>query len=100
LSYWPYKIIGLIGLRAMGEKVNTTRQIRPGRVNKFLAAELYPVDLRSRLSGVSNCLANLYIFLAIKSFPTFQNVFTPHGAYWFYASVGRGLARLVLRSCG
>jgi len=47
------------------------------------------VDLRSRLSGVSNCLANLYIFLTIKSFPTVQMLFTPHGAYWFYASVGR-----------
>ena len=35
-----------------------------------LLAELYPVDIRATLSGFSNCMVNLYIFLTIKTFPS------------------------------
>jgi len=51
-------------------------------------AELFPVDLRGRLSGVSNCMANIYIFVVIKSFPAVKESFGGSGAYWMYSCFG------------
>jgi len=51
-------------------------------------SELYPVDVRGHLSGLSNCIAQLYISLVIKTFPSVQSNFTPAGGYWFYGGVG------------
>ncbi|XP_023324721.1 facilitated trehalose transporter Tret1 [Eurytemora carolleeae] len=51
-------------------------------------SELFPVDLRSWMSGISGCISHLYVFLTIKTFPSVQYTFSPHGAYWFYACIG------------
>ena len=36
----------------------------------YFLAELFPVDVRVLMSGVSNCIANLYIFTVVKTFPS------------------------------
>jgi len=51
-------------------------------------AELFPVDLRGVLSGISQTIANLYIFLVLKTFPAVQEGLTIPGSYWFFAGVG------------
>ena len=50
------------------------------------AAELFPLDARSELTGIANCFGNLSIFLVVKSFPRLSN-WLGNQVYWLYASV-------------
>ena len=45
--------------------------------------------MRAELIGLSNCFANLSIFLVVKTYPSIssENALGLNGAYWFYASV-------------
>lgn len=67
--------------------VAVSYQLGLGPICWSYAAELYPVDIRAALSGFSNCMVNLYIFLTIKTFPTMQSSLTPWGCYWFYSCI-------------
>ena len=50
------------------------------------AAELFPLDARAELTGISNCFGNLSIFLVVKTFPTLFGLLG-NQVYWLYASV-------------
>ena len=47
------------------------------------------MDVRSELTGLTNCFGNLSIFLVVKTFPSLSHpgVLDLSGAYWFYSSV-------------
>jgi len=63
-------------------------QLGLGPIGWAYMSELYPVDMRSVLSGFSSMLTNLYIFLVVKTFPTLkESELQPWGTYWLYASV-------------
>jgi len=72
--------------------VAVSYQLGLGPICWSYAAELYPVDIRAALSGFSNCMVNLYIFLTIKTFPSMQSGLTPYGTYWFYSGIAVGAA--------
>ena len=40
-------------------------------------AELFPLDVRSVMSGLSNCIANIYIFTVVKTFPALASKSVP-----------------------
>ena len=42
----------------------------PAIKNALLSAELFPLDARAELTGLSNCFGNLSIFLVVKTFPS------------------------------
>ena len=50
------------------------------------AAELFPLDARAELTGISNCFGNLSIFLVVKTFPKLFGLLG-NQVYWLYASV-------------
>ena len=45
-------------------------------------AELFPLDVRPFMSGLTNCVSNLYIFMAIKTFPELARALTLAGVFW------------------
>ena len=51
-------------------------------------AELFPIDARSELTGLTNCFGNCSMFLVVKTFPKLRQSLGLGGAYWFYACVG------------
>jgi hypothetical protein len=71
---------------------NNKAKCRPcefvGKKHRFLA-ELFPIDARAELVGLSNCFGNLSIFLVVKTFPNLSHpdVLGLDGTYWLYASV-------------
>ena len=39
------------------------------------------------MSGFTNMVGSLYIFVVVKTYPAMAAAMTTAGAYWFYASV-------------
>ncbi len=59
-----------------------------GSIPFLYSAEFFPTEMRSILSGVTAGLANLEMFLVVKTFPSMSVVMGGnHGAYWLYAGV-------------
>ncbi len=47
------------------------------------SAELFPLDVRSFMSGVSNCASSLFIFTVVKTYPALADALTMAGAFWY-----------------
>jgi facilitated trehalose transporter len=58
-----------------------------GSIPFLYSAEFFPTEMRSILSGVTAGLANLEMFLVVKTFPTMNDMMGSHGTYWLYAGV-------------
>ena len=72
--------------------VAVSYQLGLGPIGWAYIGELYPVDIRSVLSGFSSMLVNIFIFIVIKTFPTLkESALQPWGTYWLYSSMAVGL---------
>lgn len=59
-----------------------------GSVPFLYSAEFFPSEMRSILSGITIGLANLEMFLVVKTFPTMMSsTMGGHGTFWLYAGV-------------
>jgi len=58
-----------------------------GSIPFLYSAEFFPTEMRSVLSGVTAGLANLEMFLVVKTFPAMNDMMGSHGSYWVYAGV-------------
>ena len=60
-----------------------------GSVPFLYSAEFFPSEMRSILSGLTISLANLEMFLVVKTFPAMMNstAMGGHGTFWLYAGV-------------
>ena len=51
-------------------------------------SELFPIDVRAFMAGVTNCTASLNIFLVLKTFPALVKAMNGlAGVYWLYSGV-------------
>ena len=48
--------------------------------------ELVPPEYKV-LSGIITFLATVFLFIVANLFPLFLEILSPHGTYWFFASV-------------
>ncbi|XP_059095673.1 facilitated trehalose transporter Tret1-2 homolog isoform X2 [Tigriopus californicus] len=85
-------VLPLIGVMS----VALAYHIGLGPIPWSYTAELFPVDVRSFMSGVCNCIGNTYIFITVKSFPSlidalrFPNLPNgggPAGAFWLFSGI-------------
>ncbi len=59
-----------------------------GSLPFLYSAEFYPSELRSLLSGVTIGLANLEMFLVVKTFPNMNHAMGgSHGTFWLYGGI-------------
>ncbi len=59
-----------------------------GSIPFLYSAEFYPSEMRSFLAGVTAGIANLEMFIVVKTFPSVSLAMGgAHGAFWLYASV-------------
>ena len=51
--------------------------------------ELFPLDVRAELSGAANCLAFLYDFISVKTYPKLSSpeIFDVYGTFWLYSVI-------------
>ena len=51
--------------------------------------ELFPLDVRAEMSGAANCIANLYAFLTVKTYPALSDdgMLHVYGAFWLYSAI-------------
>ena len=52
-------------------------------------AELFPLDVRAELSGAANCIASLYDFISVKTYPQLSNeaALGVYGIFWLYSAI-------------
>ena len=60
LNYLPLISVNIVAV---------SYQLGLGPISWSYSAELFPVDMRSSLSGYCSLMVNTYIFLSIKTFP-------------------------------
>ena len=58
-----------------------------GSIPFVFVGEFYASDMRSVMSGLTTGLANLELFLAVKTFPNICTRIGDSGAFWLYAAV-------------
>ncbi len=59
-----------------------------GSIPYLYSAEFYPSEMRSFLAGVTAGLANLEMFVVVKTFPSLSGAMGgEHSAFWLYAGV-------------
>jgi facilitated trehalose transporter len=56
-----------------------------GSVPFLYVAEFFPSEMRSLLSGITIGLANLELFIVVKTFPNLNAVMGSSGTFWLYA---------------
>lgn len=47
--------------------------------------ELYPVEMRSLLGGLTIALSNMELFVVVKTFPKLETLIGDHTVFWIYA---------------
>ncbi len=77
-GYFPVIAVSLIAV---------TYHVGLGPIPWSYTAELFPIDVRAFMSGFTQCVGSLYIFLVVKTYPEMSRAMTPAGVYWFYAGV-------------
>ena len=58
-----------------------------GSIPFLYVGEFYPSEMRSVMSGLTTGLANVELFLAVKTFPNICSRVGDSGAFWMYAAV-------------
>jgi len=58
-----------------------------GSIPHLYAAEFYPSEMRSFLSGITAGLANLEMFLVVKTFPGMNAAMGAYSTFWLYSGV-------------
>ena len=58
-----------------------------GSIPFVFVGEFYASDMRSVMSGLTTGLANLELFLVVKTFPNICTRIGDSGAFWLYAAV-------------
>lgn len=58
-----------------------------GSIPFLYVGEFFPAEMRSVMSGVTTGLANVELFLAVKTFPNLCSKMGDSGAFWLYAAV-------------
>ena len=55
----------------------------------YITVELFPLDVRAELSGAANCLASLYDFISVKTYPQLSSnlLLDVYGTFWLYSSI-------------
>lgn len=48
-------------------------------------AEFYPSEMRSLMGGFTIAIANLELFIVVKTFPNLEHLMGDHGVFWLYA---------------
>ena len=77
-------LLPLIGINL----VAVSYQLGLGPIGWAYIGELYPVDMRTVLSGFSSMMVNVFIFIVIKTFPSLKSsVLESWGTYWLYSTV-------------
>jgi len=49
-------------------------------------AEFFPAEMRSLMAGLTITLANLELFIVVKTFPNLELAMGDHGVFWLYAA--------------
>ena len=71
--------------------VAVSYQLGLGPIGWAYIGELYPMDIRTVLSGFSAMIINIFIFLVIKTYPSLkESSLQPWGTYWLYSGVAVG----------
>ena len=77
-------LLPLIGINM----VAVSYQLGLGPIGWAYIGELYPVDMRTLLSGFSSMMVNVFIFIVIKTYPSLKvSALESWGTYWLYASI-------------
>ena len=77
-------LLPLIGINM----VAVSYQLGIGPIGWAYIGELYPVDMRTLLSGFSSMMVNVFIFIVIKTYPSLKvSALESWGTYWLYASI-------------
>lgn len=77
-------LLPLIGINL----VAVSYQLGLGPIGWAYIGELYPVDMRTVLSGFSSMMVNVFIFIVLKTFPSLKSsVLESWGTYWLYSTV-------------
>ena len=77
-------LLPLIGINM----VAVSYQLGLGPIGWAYIGELYPVDMRTLLSGFSSMMVNFFIFIVIKTYPSLKvSALESWGTYWLYASI-------------
>ena len=77
-------LLPLIGINM----VAVSYQLGLGPIGWAYIGELYPVDMRTLLSGFSSMMVNVFIFIVIKTYPSLkESALESWGTYWLYASI-------------
>jgi sugar porter (SP) family MFS transporter len=58
-----------------------------GSIPFLYTAEFFPSQVRSLLSGITIGMANLEMFILVKTFPNLNASMGHHGTFWLYAGV-------------
>ena len=56
-----------------------------GSVPFLYIGEFFPTEMRSLLSGITVGLANLELFIVVKTFPNLTHMMGDSGTFWLYA---------------
>ena len=49
-----------------------------------MIGELYPQKVRGLLGGLTTCMAHVFVFIVVKTYPLLQTLFYKHGAFMLY----------------
>lgn len=52
-----------------------------------MIGEVYPIQVRGIVGGLTTCSAHLFVFSVVKTFPLLQDNLSNHGTFWLYGAI-------------
>lgn len=52
-----------------------------------MIGEVYPTQVRGVIGGITTCMAHIFVFTVVKTFPYLLHTIQKYGAFWLYGSI-------------